>query len=156
MRLRFPVVLLCAAALAAPGGLALAKDKEKGKGKDKKEEKSDDRRGGTDDGRHHDDHDGRGGKITICHVPPGNHSARHTITVGESAWGAHQRHGDHRGACGHGTPTPGPGRDRRFDAMDTNDDGVISLREWRGDRTAFDRLDRDDNGVLTRDEFYRS
>jgi hypothetical protein len=37
--------------------------------------------------------------VPICHVPPGNPSNRHTITVGESAVPAHLRHGDHRGPC---------------------------------------------------------
>jgi len=143
MHLRLPVVLLSALALAAPGAMAHGKDTDKNKGK--KEQKSDDRRSDRDD-------DDRGGKITICHIPPGNRSARHTISVGESAWPAHQGHGDHRGACGRS----GTNQDRRFDEMDINNDGVIALREWRGDRVTFDRLDRNDNGVISRDEFSRS
>ena len=39
----------------------------------------------------------QGGEITICHIPPGNYNARHTITIGVSAWPAHQRH------CAQGT-----------------------------------------------------
>ena len=38
-------------------------------------------------------------QITICHIPPGNPSRRNTITVGASAWPAHQAHGDTQGAC---------------------------------------------------------
>lgn len=156
MNPRLPVVLLTALALAAPGATSYGKDKEKNK--DKKEQKSDDRgdrndddgRGDNDDDRDHHG-DNRGGKITICHIPPGNRSARHTISVSRSAWSAHQGHGDHRGACGHG----GTNQDRRFNELDTNHDGVISLGEWRGDRAAFDRLDRNNNGVLSRDEFAR-
>lgn len=37
------------------------------------------------------------GEMTICHIPPGNFSARHTITIDASAWPAHQRH------CAEGT-----------------------------------------------------
>lgn len=37
--------------------------------------------------------------MTICHVPPGNPDARHTIEIGEPAWQAHESHGDHEGAC---------------------------------------------------------
>jgi hypothetical protein len=37
------------------------------------------------------------GEITICHIPPGNLNARHTITIDTSAWPAHQRH------CAQGT-----------------------------------------------------
>lgn len=33
-----------------------------------------------------------GQQITICHIPPGNFSARHTITIDASAWPAHQGH----------------------------------------------------------------
>lgn len=39
------------------------------------------------------------GKVTICHVPPGNPANAHTIRVGMSSWPAHQRHGDTQGAC---------------------------------------------------------
>jgi hypothetical protein len=44
------------------------------------------------------------GEITICHIPPGNYNARHTITIGVSAWPAHQGHCaqgtcDYMGAC---------------------------------------------------------
>jgi IS5 family transposase len=139
VRLGLAVVLLSAVALAAPGATAHGAEKEK----EKKEQKPDDR---TDDKG-----DDRRGKITICHIPPGNRSARHTISVSESAWQAHQGHGDHRGVCGRG----GTNQDRRFSAMDANDDGVISLREWRGDRAAFDRLDRNKNGSISRGEFSR-
>jgi hypothetical protein len=37
------------------------------------------------------------GQVTICHVPPGNYNARHTITIDASAWPAH------RGHCAQGT-----------------------------------------------------
>jgi hypothetical protein len=53
-----------------------------------------------DDGE--DDGDGAPpptGKITICHIPPGNPSARHTITIDSSAWPAHKAHGDYMGPC---------------------------------------------------------
>ncbi|HUG53529.1 MAG TPA: carboxypeptidase-like regulatory domain-containing protein [Vicinamibacteria bacterium] len=43
-----------------------------------------------------------GGKITICHIPPGNPAARHTITISSSAWPAHKAHGDTMGACSGG------------------------------------------------------
>jgi hypothetical protein len=44
------------------------------------------------------------GEITICHIPPGNYAARHTIAIDSSAWPAHQRHCaegtcDYLGAC---------------------------------------------------------
>jgi hypothetical protein len=44
------------------------------------------------------------GEMTICHIPPGNYNARHTITIGVSAWPAHQGHCaqgtcDYVGAC---------------------------------------------------------
>ena len=38
-------------------------------------------------------------QVTICHVPPGNPSKRRTLTIGASAWPAHQAHGDSEGAC---------------------------------------------------------
>lgn len=49
------------------------------------------------------------GKITICHVPPGNPANAHTLIVGAPAWKGHSRHpGDHLGACeGQGEPDAG-------------------------------------------------
>jgi len=38
-------------------------------------------------------------KVTICHIPPGNLSAAHTITVSSSAVNAHLDHGDTLGEC---------------------------------------------------------
>jgi len=38
-------------------------------------------------------------QMTICHIPPGNPAKKTTITIGESAWPAHQAHGDTEGAC---------------------------------------------------------
>lgn len=40
-------------------------------------------------------------KITICHVPPGNPSNAHEITIDKSAWSAHQNNheGDYIGKC---------------------------------------------------------
>jgi hypothetical protein len=52
--------------------------------------------GGDDD----DDGGNQGGSVTICHIPPGNPNARHTITVDWPAWvNAHQGHGDTLGPC---------------------------------------------------------
>jgi copper chaperone CopZ len=38
-------------------------------------------------------------EITICHYPPGNHDNPQSITIAESAWTAHQAHGDTQGTC---------------------------------------------------------
>ncbi|WP_375760325.1 hypothetical protein [Corallococcus exercitus] len=47
------------------------------------------------------------GRITLCHIPPGNPANAHTITVGAPAGAAHLRHGDRLGACDGETPTDG-------------------------------------------------
>lgn len=38
-------------------------------------------------------------KVTICHIPPGNPSKKQTLSIGASAWPAHQAHGDQQGPC---------------------------------------------------------
>ena len=43
-----------------------------------------------------DDGDGR---VTICHVPPGNPDNAHAITVSVNALRAHLAHGDYCGPC---------------------------------------------------------
>lgn len=43
-----------------------------------------------------------GGKVTICHIPPGNPNARHTIEIPTAALAAHLAHGDYLGPCNGG------------------------------------------------------
>jgi len=40
-----------------------------------------------------------GGKVAVCHIPPGNPANMHTIVVGAAAVKAHLAHGDKLGAC---------------------------------------------------------
>jgi len=40
------------------------------------------------------------GKVTICHIPPGNPENEHEITVSLSAVPAHLAHGDRLFTCG--------------------------------------------------------
>jgi hypothetical protein len=40
-----------------------------------------------------------GGKVAVCHIPPGNPANKHTIVVGAAAVKAHLAHGDYLGAC---------------------------------------------------------
>ena len=43
----------------------------------------------------------------MCHIPPEDESAAHTISVGRPALPAHLAHGDYEGACDGGTGEPG-------------------------------------------------
>jgi len=47
-------------------------------------------------------------KVTICHIPPGNPSAAHNITISVNALPAHLGHGDTEGACPSVPPPPPP------------------------------------------------
>lgn len=51
----------------------------------------------------------QGGKVTICHVPPGNPANRHTIQVSMNALQAHLAHGDYIGTCEDEKEEPGNG-----------------------------------------------
>ena len=44
----------------------------------------------------------------------------------------------------------------RFRGMDTNNDGVITRREWRGNARAFDRFDTNRDGILSGTEIWIS
>jgi hypothetical protein len=43
--------------------------------------------------------DRAGGKVAVCHIPPGNPANMHTIVIGAAAVKAHLAHGDKLGAC---------------------------------------------------------
>jgi hypothetical protein len=62
-------------------------------------------------GQQGEDRNGGNGKVTICHIPPGNPANAHTITVGASAVKAHLAHGDDIGPCGGGGGGSGGGTD---------------------------------------------
>jgi hypothetical protein len=66
---------------------------------------------GTKEGEPQDGGSGPGdtGTITLCHIPPGNPSNAHTISVGAPALRAHLRHGDSVGACEGEPETPPDG-----------------------------------------------
>jgi EF hand len=46
-----------------------------------------------------------------------------------------------------------PGPTDRFQALDSNNDGVLSRPEWRHETVAFHRADRNADGILTRQEY---
>ena len=46
-----------------------------------------------------DNGDEKDDKVTLCHIPKGNPSNVHTITVSVPAYGAHLAHGDYEGPC---------------------------------------------------------
>jgi HYR domain/Putative Ig domain len=60
--------------------------------------------GGNGGSRSHSgrNHKTEGNDLTICHIPPGNPSNAHTITISQNAWSAHQAHGDYQGPCSSG------------------------------------------------------
>ena len=62
------------------------------------------------------DDDATPGKVTICHIPPGNPANAHTISVSTSAWPAHERHGDTLGPCEGGGEEPDAGSGEEPDA----------------------------------------
>ena len=49
-----------------------------------------------------EDVDEESGKVTICHVPPGNPGKAHTITIARAALERHLAHGDFVGECDDG------------------------------------------------------
>jgi len=52
-----------------------------------------------------DNGDEKDDKVTLCHIPKGNPSNAHTITVGAPAYRAHMAHGDLEGPCDDGNGT---------------------------------------------------
>ncbi len=88
----------------------------------------------SDEDDDEDDDDDK--KTTICHIPPGNPSNAHTISVGQRAAEKHMiKHGDTIGSC----PDEGPGRGdisvhgiKYFDANENGkkDSGEQVLDNW--------------------------
>jgi hypothetical protein len=63
--------------------------------------------------------------VTLCHVPPGNPDAAHTIDVGAPAASTHLAHGDTEGACaGDEAPEEQPEGE---DSEEGEDDGQVKV-----------------------------
>lgn len=80
-------------------------------------------------------------RLTICHISPGNSDARRTLTIAESAWSAHESHGDFLGPCdeysdGHG--------DKKYGADDKRAKKSKQRKKRKEPRSGSDRGDSDD------------
>jgi hypothetical protein len=65
--------------------------------------------------------------VTLCHVPPGNPDAAHTVTVGASAVPAHLAHGDTEGVCEELEPPADEGEEEEEGEGETEDDGEVKV-----------------------------
>ena len=63
-----------------------------------------------------------GGKVTICHIPPGNPGNQKTLSIGASAVPAHMGHGDKMGPCSPGEDSKNKG-DKGKPDTDTGNKG---------------------------------
>ena len=59
-----------------------------------------------------------GGKVYVCHAPPGNPNNAHTIEISENALQAHLGHGDAFGACEDDPPDDDTGGEAIVDSFD--------------------------------------
>lgn len=70
------------------------------------------------------------GKITICHVPPGNPANAHTLTVSVNGWNGHQNHpGDFIGACDGSDGEPDDGNTPPDEGPSDPDDAPVCTPE---------------------------
>jgi hypothetical protein len=66
-------------------------------------------------------------KVQVCHIPPGNPSNFHTITISENALQAHLGHGDLAGACfAHCDTLCSDGNPCTVDACDANEQCLLT------------------------------
>lgn len=76
------------------------------------------------------------GKVTLCHIPPGNPANAHTISVSTSAWPAHARHGDTLGPCDAGTGGEEPDAGTGGEEPDAGAPECASIGEACGESAA--------------------
>ena len=80
------------------------------------------------------------GKVTLCHVPPGNIGNAHTISVSENALRAHLAHGDSIETCEGDTEPP--------DEALPNHRSRLGVRSGFGARKQGSVTDRNETGSL--------
>lgn len=62
-------------------------------------------------------------KLAVCHIPPGNPAAAHTLQLPDPAVRAHLKHGDKMGAC----QTQATAKDQDSSAHDVNPDDAKNV-----------------------------
>lgn len=86
-------------------------------------------------------------KIAICHIPPGNPYAAHTITIGYPALQAHLKHGDYIGSCD-GRHYPEDNGEENEDTCDSPQYCQNSARNYSG----FSGMDNGSKGPKAKEE----
>ena len=76
-------------------------------------------------------------KITICHYPPGNPDNVQTIEISESAWPAHEAHGDDRGTCD-ASVLPAKELKPVLECVDHHSDGTFTAHFGYQNKNAFE------------------
>lgn len=92
--------------------------------------------------------DNSGENAHVCHIPPGNAAAKHTISVGAPAVLAHLRHGDTLGRC---DEEGDEDDDEDEDNATSTDDGSDDDDDEDDDDEDDDDDDEDDNATSTDD-----
>ncbi len=100
-------------------------DDDEGENGDEGDDNDDDNGNEGDDDEGENDGEGEDDskKLVICHIPPGNPDNSRTISISESAWPAHEAHGDSMGACGEGDDDDSDDGDGSDDGDDEDDNG---------------------------------
>ncbi len=83
-------------------------------------------------------------RVTVCHIPPGNPAAKHTLTISRNALNAHLAHGDVLGTC---EDQKGKGPDKKNDnkGKGSGNGGAKSVNAWHQEKlfyTLADKLNR--------------
>lgn len=151
LALSLPLVL-AATADAGPG---------KGKGKDKDKDKGKQQKQVLKHDKHDDDHGRHDGNMRFHGVDKNNDGriTRAEWPGNDVSFDNHDWNDD--GVLSGDEVRPGARRDDdddevpfdRFEALDLDNNGVLSRAEWRGSAALFDRLDRNDDNAISRREF---
>lgn len=86
-------------------------------------------------------------RVTICHIPPGNPAAKHTLTISKNALNAHLAHGDVLGTCEDQKGKNPADKKNDNKGKGSGNGGAKSVNAWHQEKLFYALADKLNNSI---------
>ncbi|HRJ82605.1 MAG TPA: hypothetical protein PLV21_12010 [Cyclobacteriaceae bacterium] len=86
-------------------------------------------------------------RVTVCHIPPGNPAAKHTLTISKNALNAHLAHGDVLGTCEDQKGKNPADKKNDNKGKGSGNGGAKSVNAWHQEKLFYALTDKLNNSI---------